>query len=304
MKRTGECDSKDRDRQKTTSAPSADNHAVYDAAPLVVLEDVHKSYGRQEVIRGIDLELRAGLITGLLGPSGCGKTTLINLMVGSLIATSGRITVLGKPAPPRSVRHEMGFMPQSEALYNDLTARENLRFFGSLYGLSGRQLEEAIPRVLDLVHLDDQGKKVVSSFSGGMKRRLSLAIALLHTPRLLILDEPTIGLDPLHRVELWKSFRALVRNGATMLITTHVMDEAALCDQIIMIHDGQIIAQGSADEIIKEAGTTTLEEAFLKFEMREAGDAPEAKRPEGRKPHFGRKAPAPSRESGKGAPDA
>jgi len=304
MKRMGEHGSNDSGRQGTASAPRADSKAAHDAAPLVVLEDVHKSFGRQEVIRGIDLELRAGLITGLLGPSGCGKTTLINLMVGSLIATSGRITVLGKPAPPRSVRPEMGFMPQSEALYNDLTARENLRFFGSLYGLSGRQLEEAIPRVLDLVHLDDQGKKVVSSFSGGMKRRLSLAIALLHTPRLLILDEPTIGLDPLHRVELWKSFRALVSDGATMLITTHVMDEAALCDQIIMIHDGQIIARGSANEIIKEAGTTTLEEAFLQFETREAGNAPEATRPEGRRPHFGRKAQAPSRGSGKGAPDA
>jgi len=240
--------------------------ATQGAEALVILENVHKRFGRQEVLKGIDLELKTGRITGLLGPSGCGKTTLINLIVGSLVATSGKITVFGKDAPPRSVRREMGFMPQSEALYNDLTARENLRFFGALYGLSGKQLEAAIPRVLGLVHLEDQGKKVVGSFSGGMKRRLSLAIALLHSPRLLILDEPTVGLDPLHRIGLWKSFHELVEGGATMLITTHVMDEAALCDHIIMLHDGQIIARGTAQGIIAEAKTSTLEEAFLKFE--------------------------------------
>ena len=248
--------------------------APHETEPLVSLEDVHKRFGKQEVLCGIDLELEAGLITGLLGPSGCGKTTLVNLIVGSLIATSGKITVLGKPAPPRSVRPEMGFMPQSEALYNDLTAQENLRFFGSLYGLSRKHLDEAIPKVLGLVHLEDQGKKVVSSFSGGMKRRLSLAIALLHNPRLLVLDEPTIGLDPLHRVELWQSFHDLADAGATLFITTHVMDEAACCDRIIMLHDGQIIAQGTAEEIIRSAGASTLEEAFLSFEKREeANDA-------------------------------
>jgi len=271
--------------------------------PLVVFRNVHKDFGRQAVIKGINLELRPGIITGLLGPSGCGKTTLINLIVGSLVASAGSITVLGKPAPPRSVRPEMGFMPQSEALYNDLTAKENLRFFGSLYGLTGKQLDEAIPRVLAQVHLEDQGKKVVASFSGGMKRRLSLAIALLHMPRLLILDEPTIGLDPLHRIELWRSFRELVKGGATMLITTHVMDEAALCDHIIMLHDGQIIAQGSACEIIAEAKTTTLEEAFLQFEMREAEKTPVITRPKGTRPSFGRKDQAPSSESEKGVDD-
>ena len=236
---------------------------------LVLLKDVHKRFGKQEVLRGIDLELGEGLITGLLGPSGCGKTTLVSLIVGSLIASSGDITVLGKPAPPRTVRPEMGFMPQSEALYNDLTAQENLRFFGALYRLSSKQLDTAIPHVLGLVHLEDQGKKVVASFSGGMKRRLSLAIALLHSPRLLVLDEPTIGLDPLHRVELWESFHELADAGVTLLITTHVMDEASCCDHIIMLHDGKIIAQGSAQEIIKRAGETTLEEAFLSFEQRE-----------------------------------
>jgi len=240
-----------------------------DTESLVVLEEVYKRFGKQEVLRGINLELKEGLITGLLGPSGCGKTTLVNLIVGSMVASGGKVTVLGKPAPPRSVRPDMGFMPQSEALYDDLTAQENLRFFGSLYGLSKKDLDSAIPRVLSQVHLEDQGKKVVGSFSGGMKRRLSLAIALLHNPRLLVLDEPTIGLDPLHRVELWRSFRQLTQAGATLLITTHVMDEAAGCDHLIMLHDGQIIAQGSPSQIIQNAGVSNLEEAFLSFEKDE-----------------------------------
>lgn len=243
---------------------------------LVSFDDVCKRFGKQEVLKNINLELKAGLVTGLLGPSGCGKTTLVNLIVGSMVATSGKITVLDKPAPPRAVRSQMGFMPQSEALYHDLTARENLVFFGSLYGLSGKKLEDAIPRVLGLVHLEDQGKKVVSSFSGGMKRRLSLAIALLHQPRLLVLDEPTIGLDPLHRVELWSSFRQLVDAGATLLITTHVMDEAAECDHIIMLHEGGIIAQGSAQQIIEDSHTANLEEAFLALEKREGSKAGES----------------------------
>ncbi|MDR2035999.1 MAG: ABC transporter ATP-binding protein [Coriobacteriales bacterium] len=256
---------------------------------LVEIQGVRKRFGRQEVLRHIDLTLEPGCITGLLGPSGSGKTTIVNLIVGSITKTAGTITVLGKPAPPQGVRKEMGFMPQSEALYNDLTAGENLNFFGALYGMSKKQLAVAIPRVLGLVRLGDEGKKVVASFSGGMKRRLSLAIALLHQPRLLVLDEPTIGLDPLHRVELWKSFYALAREGSGLLITTHVMDEALGCDKLIMIHDGRIIAQGSPEELIVQAGTETLEEAFLRFEELEAES--EAEDNTGEKPKHGRGSP-------------
>jgi len=176
-----------------------------------------------------------------------------------------------------TISREMGFMPQSEALYNDLTANENLRFFGALYGLNKKQLDARIPQVLDLVRLADEGKKLVSAFSGGMKRRLSLAIALLHEPRLLVLDEPTIGLDPKHRRELWKSFRSLASNGAGLLITTHVMDEALECDRLIMLHDGRIIAQGTPQELITQTKTGNLEAAFLEFEDREdAKQEPEA----------------------------
>jgi len=243
---------------------------------LVEMQGIQKRFGKQVVLHDIDLVLEPGIITGLLGPSGSGKTTIVNLIVGSITKTAGTVSVLGQQTMSHKVSREMGFMPQSEALYNDLTAKENLRFFGALYGLSKKQLDAEIPRVLNLVRLADEGKKLVSAFSGGMKRRLSLAIALLHEPRLLVLDEPTIGLDPKHRRELWKSFRLLASNGAGLLITTHVMDEALECDRLVMLHDGRIIAQGSPGELIDQTKTANLEAAFLEFEDQEdAKEQPE-----------------------------
>ena len=243
---------------------------------LISMHDVHFSYGRTEVLHGIDIEVPAGAITGLLGPSGHGKTTLVNLVVGALVATSGTIDVLGEKAPPRKVKTSIGYMPQADALYEDLTATQNLRFFGALYGMGRKALDEAIPRVLDVVSLPvENERKTVSRFSGGMKRRLSLAIALLHSPRLLVLDEPTVGLDPLHRVRLWKAFRELASEGRTLLITTHVMDEAVNCDDLVMIHEGRVIARGAPEQLVKESGKANLEEAFLDFEARQTDTSDE-----------------------------
>jgi ABC-2 type transport system ATP-binding protein len=182
------------------------------------------------------------------------------------------VRVLDETPPLKYARSQLGYMPQSEALYNDLTANENLRFFGSLYGMKRRALDEALLHVLEFVRLDKTGRKVVASFSGGMKRRLSLAIALLHSPRLLVLDEPTVGLDPEHRVSLWQGFHALAASGTGLLVTTHVMDEAANCDEIAMLRDGSIIARGTPDELIARAKAQTLEEAFLVFGA--SGDQP------------------------------
>jgi len=246
-------------------------------APLVTLRDVCVAYGKTEVLHNVSLDLPPGRITGLVGPSGHGKTTLVNVIVGALRARSGVVTVLGETAPPRRVKSSIGFMPQSEALYADLSGTENLRFFGALYGMTAVQMSERIPIVLEQVSLPDQGRKVVAEFSGGMQRRLSLAVALLHEPRLLVLDEPTVGLDPAHRVALWQTFRQLADGGATFLVTTHVMDEAANCDTIVMIHDGRKLASGSAQDLIAQSGADNLEAAFLAFEAhgddKEAGHA-------------------------------
>ena len=247
--------------------PTRLGHMGDEMGPLVQLRGARFSYGRTEVLHGIDLGVPGGQITGLLGPSGHGKTTLVNLIVGARVATAGEVTVLGEVAPPRKMKASIGYMPQSEALYEDLTASQNLRFFGALYKMRRAVLDQAIPRVLAAVSLGDElGRKTVAAFSGGMKRRLSLAIALLHSPRLLVLDEPTVGLDPVHRVRLWNYFRTLAEAGSTLIITTHVMDEAAGCDDLIMIHDGRVIARGAPADLVAQAGTSNLEEAFLKFE--------------------------------------
>jgi ABC-2 type transport system ATP-binding protein len=248
----------------------------------VQLKAVSKRFGRQDVISDVSLTLPFGQIFGLLGPSGCGKTTLVNLIVGAHAPNSGSVEVLGGKQLSKT-KQDRGFMPQDEALYLDLTAQENLRFFGGLYGMTRKQLDQEIPRVLAAVHLQDQGRKLVASYSGGMKRRLSLAVALLSSPRLLVLDEPTVGLDPKHRLELWEVFRKLANNGSCLLVTTHVMDEAASCDQIIMMQNGRIIAQGSPANLIQQTNTASLEAAFLAFDNGEQ-DQPE---PAGTSPTVG-----------------
>lgn len=233
--------------------------------PIVSARSIIQRFGRQEVLHSVDLDVPRGEILGLLGPSGAGKTTFINIVAGVAVPHSGEVRIFGEMMPDLRVMQRMGYMAQSDAIYTDLTARENLAFFGSMYGLSGRALDEAGRRALEIAHLAVEPGKLVRAYSGGMRRRLSLATALLHSPELLILDEPTIGLDPLHRVDIWEGFRRMTETGMTLLVTTHVMDEAERCDRLAMIRDGVFIAQGTPAELERRADVSTLEDAFLRY---------------------------------------
>ncbi len=243
---------------------------------LIEVHGVHKAFAKTEILHGVDLCIEGGQIVGLLGPSGCGKTTLVDIMVGNAVAEQGSVLLGGETAPYRKIRLQLGYMPQETALYEDITAWDNLRFFGTLYGLWGRALRERAQAALKLAWLEDQGKKVVRNFSGGMKRRLSLAVALLSAPTILILDEPTVGLDPVHRNHLWQSFRAMAAEGAAILITTHVMDEALQCDKVAMMREGSIIACNSPRALIADTGCSTLEDAFIALAQDEGEEAPDA----------------------------
>lgn len=221
---------------------------------------------RKTVLDGVNFKLDKGQIICLLGPSGCGKTTMVNLIMGKLIPTEGTVSVMGEKAPYKTVRCRVGYMPQEDALYDDITALDNLKFFGAMNGMSSKDIKLRSGEMLALGRLDNEGNTIVSNFSGGMKRRLSLGIALMHDPDLLVLDEPTVGLDPDHRRRIWDEFDEMAAAGKTILVTTHVMDEAERCSRIAMLYNGKIIAEGSPEEILEETGTENLEDAFLAFE--------------------------------------
>ena len=246
--------------------------------PVVDIDDVEFLYGRRRpghkprrILNGVTLQIDPGEMLCLLGPSGCGKTTLVNLVMGELIPKSGSVSIMGETAPFPHARRSIGFMPQDEALYDDVTAEENLRFFGDLYGVERSRLKQRLDELFDLMRLSDDRKKLVSDYSGGMKRRLSLAVALVHDPKLLVLDEPTVGLDPEHRLYIWNHLEKLTREGVSVLLTTHVMDEAERCNRIAMIYEGRVIADGSPAAIKEATGTSELESAFLKLEEHAQG---------------------------------
>ena len=241
---------------------------------MIVFQDVCKHFGkktpfkdgRKQVLHNVNLTLQKGEIICLLGPSGCGKSTMVNLVIGNLVPSAGTVTVMGEQAPYKNIRAQVGYMPQENALYEDITAEENMRFFGAMNGVSKALLDARIPALLTLVRLEKEGKQLVSTFSGGMKRRLSLAVTLLHDPKLIVLDEPTVGLDPDHRRHIWAHFERLAAEGKTLLITTHVMDEAAHCSRIAMLYNGTLIATGSPASILEKTHTEQLEDAFLALE--------------------------------------
>lgn len=233
--------------------------------PIVQMEQVTKHFGKQEVLKGISLDINEGEIFGLLGPSGAGKTTLVKQLVGLEVPSTGKNKVFSIVMPSLDVISKIGYMAQSDALYGELTARENLQFFASLYGLNGARQKERIQACMEIVQLNDHTDKQVSNYSGGMKRRLSLAIALIHEPKLLILDEPTVGIDPVLRKSIWESFYELKKQGVTIIVTTHVMDEADKCDRLGMIRDGHLIAVGTPHALKESMNSTSLEDAFLSY---------------------------------------
>jgi ABC-2 type transport system ATP-binding protein len=233
--------------------------------PVIHVSNVSKSFGKHDVLQDISLSVTKNEIYGLLGPSGAGKTTLVKMIAGIETPTSGKITVLDTVMPSLQIMTRIGFMAQSDALYSELSGKENLEFFASIYGLKGAKQKERIEETASLVNLTDFLKKPVNQYSGGMKRRLSLAAALLHEPEILILDEPTVGIDPVLRQSVWNELYKLSKNGTTILVTTHVMDEAEKCGQLGMIRDGRLIASGSPQQLKETTSSETIEDAFLYY---------------------------------------
>lgn len=227
------------------------------------MQKASKSYGKQQVLAPLDFTLPKGLIVGLIGPSGAGKTTCIRCLLGMEKLDSGQVEVLSTPMPNRKVLAKIGYMGQSDALYE---ARENLRFFANLLGLSKEKIQEKIVQVADLVQLTPHLEKLVSKFSGGMKRRLSLAIALLNDPEVLILDEPTVGIDPALRVSIWHELQRLKQQQTAILVTTHVMDEAEKCDLVGLLFEGRLLALASPQELKQTYQVQTIEEVFLEVQ--------------------------------------
>lgn len=231
---------------------------------IVDIKDVSKSFSKNKVLNNISLTLDKGEILGLIGPSGAGKTTLVKAIIGMEKQDSGSIKVLDTNMPNRKVLQRIGYMAQADALYGDLSARDNLVFFAKLFGISKNKIKDRIDYVLKLVNLSEDIDKKVDNFSGGMKRRLSLAIALIQDPELLILDEPTVGIDPELRISIWKELNALKESGKSIIVTTHVMDEAEKCDRLALIRNGEVMVDGTPKSLKEEFDVKTIEEVFLK----------------------------------------
>jgi ABC-2 type transport system ATP-binding protein len=221
-----------------------------------------KTFGAVRAVDDVSFELPPGRIYGLLGPNGSGKTTLIRLLTGMTAATAGRAEVLGVAMPSRPNLARIGYMTQADGVYPALTVAENVRFFAAAYGVDGDDVVESALRVVDLA---DRATTIVADLSGGQRRRLSLGCALIHRPPVLFLDEPTVGIDPLLRAQFWTHFRGLADAGTTIVVSSHVMDEADRCDELVFIRSGRIIAHGTGRQVRDQAGTDDLEEAFLRL---------------------------------------
>ncbi|WP_341302141.1 ABC transporter ATP-binding protein [Lysinibacillus sp. FSL H8-0500] len=231
----------------------------------ISIENLEKGFKHKQVIAPLSLAIPKGQLMGLLGPSGCGKTTLIKMIMGMLKPDKGTIQVFDFVVPHQQLLKDIGYMAQSDALYLDLTGEENLHFFAKLYRLPKKEQLERVAYAANLVRLTDDLSLKVTNYSGGMKRRLSLAIALIQNPQLLILDEPTVGIDPVLKKEIWQELiRLKEEEQKTILVTTHAMDEAERCDQLAMLRSGHIIAQGTPQALKEHYQAKDFDEVFLK----------------------------------------
>ncbi len=229
------------------------------ATPAIEIVGLRVSRGGKPVLHGLSVSVPRGQVVGVLGPSGCGKTTLMRSIVGVQRVVGGTVTVLGLPGGSPILRRRVAYVTQSASVYDDLTVRQNLRYFAAIIGSD----RASVDRVLEQTDLAANSRQLVGSLSGGQRSRVSLAAALLGTPDLLVLDEPTVGLDPVLRVELWTLFRRLAAGGTSLLVSSHVMDEATRCDRLLLMRDGDLLADLTPDELLESTGSSDPERAFL-----------------------------------------
>ena len=240
-----------------------------DAPPAVSVEHLTVIRGKRTALDDVTVSIAPGTITGVLGPSGCGKTTLIRSIVGTQVITGGAVTVLGRPAGSAELRHRVGYVTQDPTVYQDLRVVDNVRYFASLYGTGAAAADEAIANV----GLVDHRTALCGNLSGGQRTRVSLACALVAHPDVLVLDEPTVGLDPVLRVDLWEQFRHLARRGTTLLVSSHVMDEADHCGDLLLLREGRLLANTTPTQLREDTGCQSLEEAFLSVIRRSTAPA-------------------------------
>jgi ABC-2 type transport system ATP-binding protein len=229
------------------------------AEPAIDIENLRVVRGKRVALDNVSVQIARGTITGLLGPSGCGKTTLMRCIVGTQIIDEGTVAVLGRPAGSADLRHRVGYVTQDPTIYNDLRIVDNVRYFSALYGTDSQAADEAITAV----GLEDHRTALCGNLSGGQRTRVSLACALVSRPELLVLDEPTVGLDPVLRVDLWEQFHQLAKRGTTLVVSSHVMDEADHCGDLLLMREGRLLAHSTPTKLREDTGCQSLEEAFL-----------------------------------------
>lgn len=229
----------------------------------ISLSNVNKNFDKKNIIKDMTFTVQSGEIICLLGPSGSGKTTTIRLLIGAITADSGKITFGDIIVPNLKLLQQIGFMPQNDAMYDDLSVEDNLKFFAGLYGMKNKEALKRIDEVLQLVDLTADRKKFVRNYSGGMKKRLSLAAALIHEPDVLLLDEPTVGIDPVLRHSIWNQFKEMKKSGKTLIVSTHVMDEVYECDKAALIYNGKLINYDSVQNLLAKTKDGKVEELFF-----------------------------------------